>query len=98
MLRSALAVFSGLYEIARTSLDGQDYVLYRDGQGAEWVHASDFDQVPDRYQDDADGYSLWCAEAAPAVGEAGLYARLLAAAGLEEAHHSNAVGRMVEPA
>ncbi len=95
--RPATSAFSGLTENARVSLDGVEYVMYSDGVAAEFVPASDFDNVSDRYQDDADGYSLWCCEGSDAVSSRATFARLLTLAG-QDACQSNAVGGWVEPA
>lgn len=96
MSRLATDVFSGLTENARVSLDGVEYVMYSDGVASEFVLASDFDNVSERYQDDANGYSLWCCEESDAVSSRALFARLLTAAG-QNACHSHAVGGWVEP-
>ena len=54
----------GLTEIGRCDIDGVEYVAYEDGQYSYAVLASEYDDVHDEPQDDAewraDAYDEWC--------------------------------------
>ena len=72
-------------ELARTTVDGTEYVIYSDGEYTTAIESAEYDADTD----EAD-YSLWCAQTV-GVGDEALLARVLHAAAEDGASLRGAV-------